>query len=279
MKNPLKRVALATLTIGAVFALGAAGATFAADGGNDRPPPVGAAPPSARAVKQLFSATDESTYTPITPCRIVDTRVNGGRIQNNQTRTYYVGGTFGFAPQGGKSGGCGVPVGATAITANVTAADPDAQGYLRAFPNGAVEPNATTLSYEATDTAGTGASLAINQGSAYALRMANHGGPTHLIIDVTGYYQISMAGLINSSSDGVYAGSRGIVNSVHQSTGTYLVTFNRDVHYCTAQATTYNEKGYAITDTYQTSNNQVQVQSYNSSGVLTNNYIYVTVTC
>ena len=47
----------------------------------------------------------QDLYTPITPCRIVDTRKAGGAI-GAETRTYYVAGTFGFAPAGGTSGGC-----------------------------------------------------------------------------------------------------------------------------------------------------------------------------
>ena len=71
----------------------------------------------------------ESRYVAVTPCRIIDTR-NGAGVNNTpfsalQTRTFSVGGTTGFTAQGGKSGGCGIPVGAVGVAATLTAAEPN----------------------------------------------------------------------------------------------------------------------------------------------------------
>src|SRR6478735_2984629 len=110
----------------------------------------------------------------ITPCRIVDTREGTGTghtpIGNLQTRTYFVGGTFGFAPQGGKPGGCGIPVGATAIATTFIAVNPTNKGGLRAWPNGQPEPTANVLNY-GTFTMTGNPTTTINPSTAYSLKV------------------------------------------------------------------------------------------------------------
>ena len=56
-------------------------------------------------------------YTPVAPCRIIDTRVSGagGPIPGNGTRDFVVVGATGFASQGGNPAGCGsIAAGGTA---------------------------------------------------------------------------------------------------------------------------------------------------------------------
>lgn len=86
-----------------------------------------------------------SLYVPATPCRVVDTRVAGGQVPANGQRTWQVTGTTGFAPQGGTA--CGVPTGATAVEATVTAVGPSTTGFLRIWPAGGPVPTATILNY------------------------------------------------------------------------------------------------------------------------------------
>ena len=49
-------------------------------------------------------------YTPVTPCRIIDTRLGGGIMAANTTRDFLVTGTD-YSAQGGSATGCGVPYG------------------------------------------------------------------------------------------------------------------------------------------------------------------------
>jgi hypothetical protein len=212
--------------------------------------------------------TTETVYVAVAPCRIVDTRVGSGTpITNGATRTYYVGGTTGFAPQGGKSGGCGIPIGATAVTGTITATGASGSGYMHAFPNGASEPNATVLSYTAHQSTGTGATLPINSGSALALKVKNYGGPTDLVIDVTGYYAPQISILIDIGGD-LYSGSSRAVSSVRNSTGNYSVVIDTNVANCVATATPYagGTASYATARTLNT--NTVTVLTYNSAGNL-----------
>jgi hypothetical protein len=136
-------------------------------------------------------AAAPARYVAITPCRIVDTRygtgTNGTPFSTLQTRTYYVGGTVGFAPQGGTSGGCGIPVGATALAATFLVVGPSGGGRVHAWPNGQAEPNATTY-YYGSHTGSSGTTVSINAASAYALKVRNYSATTDLVIDVTGYY-------------------------------------------------------------------------------------------
>ncbi len=241
----------------------------------DTPSPL---PPKAPLV---LTTPNEDTYVPLTPCRIVDTRegtgTNGTPFQPQQTRTYYVGGTFGFAPAGGKSGGCGIPVGATAIAATITAVDPTHGGYLRAWPNGSTEPTATVLNFKDTSIS-TGVTLPINQTSAYSLKLRSYGN-TDIVVDVAGYYAKPMSALIQS--DGVsYDGTSRVQNSGRLGVGSYWVQFDRDITYCQAQANAYNTATYARVDTFtDASTTRVRVLTYNSVGTATDSWFYLTVTC
>jgi hypothetical protein len=89
-------------------------------------------------------------YTPIVPCRVIDTRAGGGTMAGGSQRSFYVAGTAGFPGQGGVAGGCGVPEGATAAVLNIVAVTPAGPGNLRAYaydePLPAV-PTAAVLNY------------------------------------------------------------------------------------------------------------------------------------
>lgn len=226
----------------------------------------------------------ESSYVPITPCRIVDTRTGTGTggtpIGSGQTRAYNVGGTFGFGPQGGKSGGCGIPVGATALAATMTAVNPSHGGYMRAWPNGQSEPTATLLNY-GNFSIGTGATISINSSTANALKVRNYYGPTDLVIDVSGYYVKQLAGMIKY--DGLpHTGSSRIVSSTKVGTGVYDVQFDRDVRNCAATASVYSSgKGfYASTSTFHGDDtSMVRVNVWTSAGAAVDESFYIHVAC
>jgi len=75
-------------------------------------------------------------YTPVTPCRIIDTRLAGGPIAGGTTRDFRVTGTD-LSAQGGSATGCGIPSGpATAAVINFVAVTPAGPGDLRITPFG-----------------------------------------------------------------------------------------------------------------------------------------------
>ena len=93
------------------------------------------------------SSQADLVYTPVTPCRILDTRVVGGPIRPGVNRSFYVTGTS-FSSQGGNPSGCGVPFGpATAAVINLVAVSPNGGGDLRITPYGTAIPLASIINY------------------------------------------------------------------------------------------------------------------------------------
>ncbi len=145
-----------------------------------------------------------SVYVPITPCRVVDTRSGAagfGRFGPNQIRAYQVAGSSSkFQQQGGKAGGCGIPDGATAVEASVTAVDQSANGYFRAWPTGEAQPNATFLNFtKGQGTTNTGA-IKLAPTGIEDLNVVNAGATAHYVIDVQGYYFDSTAGAVGGGT-------------------------------------------------------------------------------
>lgn len=100
----------------------------------------------------LGSSTSDLVFVPLAPCRIIDTRVAGGRLQPGVVRDFQVAGIFEFQAQGGTMGGCGVPAGsatpnAPAVVINFIAVNPSGAGNLRAWAWGQPIPNASVLNY------------------------------------------------------------------------------------------------------------------------------------
>ena len=97
----------------------------------------------------LGDTDSDLVYTPVTPCRIIDTREPGagGPIAGGATRNFMVAGTTGFDSQGGNTGGCGIPENATSVMINFIAANPSTGGHLRAWPYGGSMPNASIVNF------------------------------------------------------------------------------------------------------------------------------------
>ena len=95
-----------------------------------------------------------------------------------------------FEGQGGRRNGCGVPVGATAVEASVSAVAPEGDGFSRAWPGDGPEPGATFINFtkhQATTNTGS-ITLAHANSNASDIAIKNFGGPSHYVIDVQGYF-------------------------------------------------------------------------------------------
>jgi hypothetical protein len=87
-------------------------------------------------LSSLGDSQADLVYTPVTPCRIIDTRLAGGPIAAGTTRSFRVAGTS-YSDQGGSATTCGVPVGpTTAAVINFVAVNPGGAGNLRVTPFG-----------------------------------------------------------------------------------------------------------------------------------------------
>jgi hypothetical protein len=98
-------------------------------------------------------------FTPVTPCRLIDTRLAGGAFVANETRNYDLIGPANYAGIGGNAAGCNIPGGTIPITPttignsvralvlNFVAVFPAGNGNLRAWPTNQAIPLASILNY------------------------------------------------------------------------------------------------------------------------------------
>ncbi|HEX6738645.1 MAG TPA: hypothetical protein VF310_10250 [Vicinamibacteria bacterium] len=150
----------------------------------------------------LGDSAAQLVYTPVAPCRIVDTRVAGGQLTPGSIRDFRVTGTSSLAGQGGSATGCNVPFGpATSAVINFVAVNPAGAGNLRAWaystpPVG--PPNTSIINY----TQVPGAVLNLANGMVVPLcdsdattcpnldlRVRADVAATHLVADVVGYFE------------------------------------------------------------------------------------------
>lgn len=144
------------------------------------------------AVGSPTSADGPFQFHSLTPCRVVDTRVNtqapggyGPRLTTGEKRKFPI------------QGACLVPVGAKAVTLNVTAVQPTSQGNLALFPSGlAVEPVVSTINFPVgTYALANGAIVPLANQAVEPKDLTVRafvivpGGGVDVVLDVTGYFQ------------------------------------------------------------------------------------------
>ncbi len=127
-------------------------------------------------VTQSGSANISLRYTPVTPCRAVDTRLgSGGRFSAGETRAYPL-----------FSAPCGIPNNARAVAMNVTAVPPGPLSYVTAGPASAPLPLVSTLnSFNGRVVANFAIVPAAFSTVAVQFFASN---ATDLIVDVMGYF-------------------------------------------------------------------------------------------
>ena len=121
----------------------------------------------------------EAGLYPVSPCRVLDTRVDGQgpALSAGSTRTVIVGGK------------CGVPVGATAVSLNVTVVGPTGAGDLRVFPAKAALPLVSAINYVAGQTRANNAAVALSTDGMLQVLCEQAAGAVELILDVNGYFE------------------------------------------------------------------------------------------
>ena len=163
---------------------------------------------------QLGSSSSDLVFTPITPCRLLDTRSAttpaGTPIAANSTRSFLVWNQTSFAIQGGAATNCGLTASSNtaALAINFTVVAPATAGFITAFPANVAKPLAATLNYEAGSVRGNSAIVKIAQNSSTALSVFTTS-QTHVVADVVGYYNTNTtAGIIDTGPvNGVFYGS------------------------------------------------------------------------
>jgi len=143
-----------------------------------------------RPTKALGEIANDLVFIPVTPCRIVDTRVAGGTIPANGERSFDVSETASFTAQGGDAGDCGVGAAGpfAAAVVNFTVVTPAAAGYITAYPFGGARPLAATVNYVAGDIRGNLAIVKLNQDDDSRDLSVYTYADTHVVADLVGYY-------------------------------------------------------------------------------------------
>jgi hypothetical protein len=137
-------------------------------------------------------ANQDLVYVPLTPCRIIDTRVAGGVIAANTIRSFDVTAVSSYSFQGGDASNCGGAGAAGSFAAaviNFTVVTPSAAGYITAFPFGATQPLAATLNYTSGDIKGNEVIVRLDQGASANELSVYTFAQTHLVADIVGYFR------------------------------------------------------------------------------------------
>ncbi|MBS2011717.1 MAG: hypothetical protein JST00_02290 [Deltaproteobacteria bacterium] len=113
---------------------------------------------------------------PISPCRIVDTRLSGGLMAGSETRT--------FTPTASP---CGIPSDAKALAVNTTVVPSGPLGFVTMWPAGEAQPLASTLNAVRGEVVANSAIVPMGASGQISAFVSN---PTHLIIDVQGYFRL-----------------------------------------------------------------------------------------
>jgi hypothetical protein len=148
-------------------------------------------PPNA-----LGSAGLDLVYTPVTPCRALDTRYATGTYTGpwapNSTKSIMVTDTI-QAGQGGLLT-CGIPSVVTkAVVLNITAVGPYTYGDLRIYPYLSAIPNASILNFGPYQNIANAVVAPICLGCGLDLSILNDAATTDVIVDVLGYFAAPIA--------------------------------------------------------------------------------------
>lgn len=147
--------------------------------------------PFDKSGKLLGDAATDLVFVPVTPCRIIDTRVAGGPIAANSTRDFDVTAVSNYAFQGGDSSNCngvGAAGSFAAAVINFTVVTPSGAGYITAFPYLGTQPLSSSLNYGAGDIRGNLAIVKLDQGPSTSELNVYSFAQTHLVADIVGYF-------------------------------------------------------------------------------------------
>lgn len=139
--------------------------------------------------KALGALGEDLVYTPIQPCRIVDTRNAGGAIAAGQARSFKAAGNGSYANQGGSAGNCGMQSETpSAVALNVTAVVPAQAGYATIFPYATVRPDTASVNYAASAIVNS-AIIAKVPNPALAFDFSIHTfAESDYVVDIVGYF-------------------------------------------------------------------------------------------
>jgi hypothetical protein len=143
-------------------------------------------PPYARqsvpgTLSAMADATGPAPFVAVAPCRVVDTRgpagpYGGPALAANVTRAFNI-----------EIGPCtGLPPAPSAYSLNFGAILPPADGFLTAWPTGTAQPTVSQLNLLGGEVVANSAIVPAGGGGSINVRV--NVGPTHIYIDINGYF-------------------------------------------------------------------------------------------
>jgi hypothetical protein len=138
--------------------------------------------------------TDASSYHPMVPCRVIDTRSLAGlfgppKLGTAATRDFPI-----------TAGACAISATATAVLLNVTVTNAEAQGFLTLFPQGAPQPTTSSINFSAGQTVANSATIRIGDLGGVSVYSKS---ATDLVVDVSGYFEGPVVSTVNGLSGAV----------------------------------------------------------------------------
>jgi len=125
------------------------------------------------------ATTKFGAFYTVTPCRLVDTRTSAQPLHAGEERTFVLAGPP-----------CGIPVGAQALSVNVTATAAAAPGNLRLYPSDVAAPLVSTINFVAGQTRANNAIVAGAADGSVAVNVLNSStGSVEFVLDVNGYFE------------------------------------------------------------------------------------------
>ena len=127
-------------------------------------------------------------FTPMLPCRILDTRFFAEPLAAGEIRNFLATGSS-FASQGGDS--CQIPNNLGAVFLSVTVVQPDSAGYLTLYPSGTVfRPLAANVNFTAGQIINNQAVVGMYNNSAFSSTFSLYTyARSHVVIDIVGYFK------------------------------------------------------------------------------------------
>lgn len=236
--------------------------------------------------KNLGDSSVDLVYTPVTPCRLFDTRGSQGGLGTpllNTRRTY--GAITPVANQGGPGGGCAAGTGAAVALIQIGTLTPAGSGLLQGGAQGASLPNALIL-YQVGDQYGTAVAMPLNPANG-RFDLQEQFAQADLYGDLLGYFRappnFAVSAVVRSS--GTLERGDHVVSSANLSAGVYEVTFDQDVSGCTwtgtigTRDTLSTFPGFITLAGHVGDVNGLSVSTYNTGGTSTNLPFHLNVTC
>ena len=156
---------------------------------------------TAKPQLKVAGSGPELVYTPITPCRILDTRFSGGgSFTAGTTQSFKATNPAGtFSSQGGSPTNCAIPVKAQSVTVNFTVFNTGAgPAFITAWPFNQPNPGTATLNWTSPGAqVANGAILPVCTGAGCTFDFnVFASSSTDLVADIVGYFTQPSGGFV-----------------------------------------------------------------------------------